>query len=114
MKTIFYSKEAQFNLTDEEYAKALPVWDKGQKCFISRLNVSLSPLYIWAGEKPQEVDNNRRKIDGGRGWAVKKFGVWYDEYSGAKLDMSYYSYLNEPVKDEEALSLEEYKNKLIK
>lgn len=100
MKTIFYSKDAQFILTDEEYAKALSFWDNGQKSFITRLNVSLSPLYIWAGEKPEEIDPNHRKIDGGRCWATRKFGVWYDDYSGAKLDMKIYGYLNEPEKDE--------------
>lgn len=111
MKTVFYSRDASFNLTDEEYSKALPVWDKGQKCFITRLNVSLSPLYIWAGEKPVVSDPNIIPIGHGD-FAVKKFGDWYSQYSGAKLDMKIYGYLNEPV--EENLQLENKQDENLK
>ena len=109
----FYSKDVQFVLTDQEFEAFIKETERVERVYIPRLKAFLSGMFIWAGEKPQEVDNNRRQIDGGRGWAVRKFGAWYDEYSGAKLDMSYYGYLNEPVKDEEVLSLEDYKKKLI-
>lgn len=99
MKTIFYSKDAQFELTDEEYSKALSVWNNGQKAFITRLDVSLSPLYIWAGEKPKEVNNTSRVLkDGTR--AFNKFGVWVLENNhDVKIDTTYYPELKESEDD---------------
>jgi len=104
MKTIFYSKDAQFELTDEEYQKSLPVWDEGRKCFISRLNVSLSPLYIWAGQKP--IDDTKRILhDGTR--AINKFGQWYLENNpDIKIDERYYPELLKDLPNETTKNLE--------
>lgn len=99
-KTVFYSKDVQFVLTDQEFEAFIKETEKVERVYIPRLKAFLSGMFIWAGEKPEEIDPNHRKIDGGRCWATRKFGVWYDDYSGAKLDMKIYGYLNEPEKDE--------------
>ncbi len=86
LKTIFYSKDAQFELTGEEFEKALSVWNKGQHCFIQRLGVSLSHLYIWAGQKPATRKQNRDKQ-----WCIKKYDNWVLERdNNIKVDLSYY------------------------
>lgn len=101
MKIIFYSKDAQFELTDEEYGKAMIVWNNNQKAFIQRLAVSLSPLYIWAGEKPE---NNDRKQNRDGQWCVKKFGQWVLENNqDVKVDTHYYPEL---VRTEEKKEIE--------
>lgn len=88
MKTIFYSKDAQFELTEEEYQLAIISWDKGKRCFIKRLSVSLSPLYIWAGDKPENPD--RKKNRDGQ-WCIRKFGQWYLENDPeVRVNMAYY------------------------
>lgn len=109
MKTIFYSKDAQFELEDDEYNKALVAWDNGKRCFISRLNVSLSPLYIWAGEKPN--DNERTLNDGRK--IFKKFNQWYlVNNPDVMIDTNYYPELKE--KQKEQLYLDENNSKFSK
>lgn len=110
MKIIFYSKDAQFNLTDEEYRKALAVWNNGQKAYIQRLNVSLSPLYIWAGEKP--ADNDRKKNRDNQ-WCIKKFGQWYLEDSPeTRINLAYYPELEE-IKDKKSELPSDFSKKMI-
>jgi len=104
MKTIFYSKDAQFQLTDSEYSQSLQAWNKNLKAFVSRLGVSLSPLYIWAGEKP---DSNERKQNHDGQWCIKKFGQWVLESDQSiKVDINYYKELKTPriVKEVEEAS----------
>ena len=109
MKTIFYSKDAQFELTDEEFIKALVAFDKGQRIFIHRLQVSLSPLYIWAGEKTKSVRTLHDKTK-----AIMKNGFWVDANNPeVRMDLHYYPELAKDT-DEEAPKyrfLEERKNK---
>jgi len=73
MKTVYYDKDNQFELNDEEYIKALRFWEKGKSVFIQRLKVNLSSFYKWAGEKP-ENKNMGRLHDGTI--VVKTFGRW--------------------------------------
>lgn len=88
MKTIFYSKDTQFELTDEEFSKALQMFDLNKRVFITRLNVSLSPLYIWAGESPENKDRQKNR-DGQ--WCIRKFGQWYLENNqDMRVNLSYY------------------------
>jgi len=108
MKTIFYSKDCQFVLQDDEFTAFIDKANKGEKVWIPRLKVFLSGMFIWAGEKPVVSDPNIIPIGHGD-FAVKKFGDWYSQYSGAKLDMKIYGYLNEPV--EENVELLESENK---
>ena len=93
MKTIFYNKEAQFNLTDEEFD--LFIKNPGKKVLIPRLNVFLSDMFIWAGDKPKEIDTTKRTLyDGTR--VINKFGAWYLENNqDVKVDLNYYSELKE-------------------
>ena len=99
MKTIFYSKEASFELTEEEFEKALIMFDQGKRVYITRLDVSLSPLYIWAGEKPAD-DSHRVLSDGTR--AFKQFGNWVLESDHAiSIDVKHYPEL---LKDYDNLS----------
>ena len=93
MQTIFYSKDAQFELTDSEYEQSMLVWNKNLKAFIPRLNVSLSPLYIWAGEKPE---SNTRKQNRDGQWCIDRFGQWYLENNPeVRVDTNYYPELLE-------------------
>ena len=99
MKNIFYSKDAQFELTDNEYEQSLIAWNKNLKAYIPRLSVSLSPLYIWAGEKPE--DNNRKQNRDGQ-WCIQKFGQWYLESDNSiKVDVRYYPELLEQSEKKE-------------
>jgi hypothetical protein len=88
MKTIFYSKNTQFELTESEYKQSMIVWNKNLKAYIPRLKVSLSPLYIWAGDKP--IDTNRKQ-NHDRQWCLRKFGQWYLENNpDVRVDVNYY------------------------
>lgn len=88
MKTIFYSKDAQFELLEEEFEKALQMFDLNKRVFISRLGVSLSPLYLWAGDKPENKD--RKKTKDGQ-WCIKKFGQWYlEKDQDVRVNLAYY------------------------
>jgi len=97
MKTIFYSKDASFNLSDDEFANFIEKSKSGEKVWIPRLQVFLSGMFIWAGEKPD--DPNRRKLRDGS-YAVKRSGQWVCEHDNSiKLDMSYYPELLESRTD---------------
>lgn len=87
MKTIFYSKESQFDLTEEEFISFIKQAEGGKKVWIPRLNAFLSNMFIWAGDKPESKD--RRKLHDG-GYAENKFGTWYLEGTEIKLDKNYY------------------------
>jgi len=88
MKTIFYSKDTQFELTDEEFEKAIQMFDLNKRVYIKRLNVSLSPLYIWAGQKPDSKDRKQNK-DGQ--WCIRKFGQWYlEKDQDVRVNLAYY------------------------
>ena len=88
MKTIFYSKDTQFELTTEEFEQALKMFDLNKRVYITRLGVSLSPLYIWAGDKPENPD--RKKNRDGQ-WCIRKFGQWYLESNqNVRIDLGYY------------------------
>lgn len=109
MKTIFYSKDAQFELTEEEYQLAIISWDKGKRCFIKRLSVSLSPLYIWAGDKPENPD--RKKNRDGQ-WCIKKFDQWYLENNpDIKVNLRYYPEL-EDISDKKQIETSKYAKQL--
>jgi hypothetical protein len=98
MMTVFFSKEAQFELTDDEFKAFIGKANNGEKVWIPRLKVFLSNMFIWAGEKPENKD--RLPLHDG-GYAVKKGGAWIDERSGAKIDLSYYPYLAQGKTKEE-------------
>lgn len=107
MKVIFYSKDASFELTDEEFNQALVEFDKGKRVYIRRINVSLSPLYIWAGEKPSSKDFGILH-DGAR--VHREFGQWkLDNNPSCRIDPSYYP----EVADDTVMSPEEFKNKQL-
>ena len=72
-KIIFYAREAQFEVTENEFKQALIAFDGGHKFYIPRLDVSLSPNYLWAGEKP--LNRNQGYLHDGIP-VVKKFGRW--------------------------------------
>jgi hypothetical protein len=93
MKTVFFSKDAQFELTDDEFKSAITAFDNGKRVYIARLEVSLSPNYLWAGSKPS--DNNKRTLkDGTR--VIKKFDIWYlKNMPDVKVDLEYYPELKE-------------------
>lgn len=112
-KQIFYSKDATFTLTDTEFKDFIEKCAKNPrgKVWIERLGVFLSDMFIWAGEKPVVSDPNIIPIGHGD-FAVKKFGDWYSQYSGAKLDMKIYGYLNEQKKDDVELLESENKKQL--
>jgi len=93
---VFYSKEAQFELTNEEFKAFINKAKSGEKVWIPRLNVFLSNMFIWAGEKPQQTD--RRQLHDGT-YAVNKFGTWVDEKDpNVKIDLHYYPELAKDIK----------------
>lgn len=104
MKTIFYNSATQFNLTDEEFDSFIK--NPGKKVFIPRLNVFLSDMFIWAGEKP-EVTNRRQNRDGQ--WCIDTFNNndWRLENNrDVKIDLTYYPELKnlEPKPEYEKLT----------
>ncbi|HOH62102.1 MAG TPA: hypothetical protein PK698_06500 [Bacilli bacterium] len=108
MKIVFFSKDAQFQLTDEEFVAFMTKVNEepGKKIYIPRLDAYLSDMFIWAGEKPLNPDEMRLH-DGTI--AVRKFGSWIDRDSSARLDPTYYpeiakDYTPEPKKDIKYLS----------
>ena len=101
MKIIYYSKDAQFQLINDEYEKALTAWNNGQKAFITRLNVSLSPLYIWAGEKTTARAQNRDNQ-----WCVDRYNNndWrLEKDESVKVDLSYYPELRKHYEAQNSL-----------
>lgn len=116
MKTIFYSKDVQFELSDEEYNKALLVWNSGQKAFISRLGVSLSSFYIWAGNKPVDSFPNRKQNRDGY-WCVDRFNNndWrLEDNQDVKVSLSYYPELRNSYGEEKKEYLGEGNSKFAK
>ena len=105
MKTIFFSGNAQFNLTDEEFNDFIKKANNGEKVWIPRLKVFLSNMFIWAGEKPE--DPNVRKLKDGT-VATKKGGNWFCNYSGAKLDLKYYPELAKDINDKDIMNVDNY------
>jgi len=94
MKNVYYSKDAQFELTDEEFKAFVDQSNTNEHVWIQRLNVFLSGKYIWAGDKPENPD--RVKLHDG-GYAIRKFGSWYLENDPEiKIDLSYYPELRNP------------------
>ena len=71
---IYYDKENQFELTDEEFKKALPAFDSGKNVWIERLQVHLTPYYKWAGRKPLNPNVGYAREDGRK--MIKRFGEW--------------------------------------
>lgn len=99
---VFYSKEAQFELTNEEFEAFIVKAKSGEKVWIPRLKVFLSNMFIWAGEKPEPI--NRRILHDGTP-AVLKYGTWVDENDNSvKIDLHYYPEL---AKDIDTKLLEE-------
>jgi len=94
MKIVYYSANYQFELTDEEFESFIEKSETAKKVWIPRLQVFLSDMFIWAGEKP-ENPNKMRLHDGCV--AVRKFGKWVDQYSGTSLDPHYYPELAKDV-----------------
>jgi hypothetical protein len=95
MKTVYYDNGSQFELTDEEFEKALMAFNSGKSVYVNRIEAHLSPYYKWAGKKPD--DQNRGRLhDGTR--VIKQFGQWVQEDDPkVKLDITYYP---EIVKDQ--------------
>jgi hypothetical protein len=91
MKTVFYSSSAQFGLTEEEFKNFIKQASNGKKVWIPRLNVFLSDMFIWAGERP-----NERKLHDGT-IAEWKNGQWIDKLTGLKLDQHYYTELTKDI-----------------
>jgi hypothetical protein len=108
MKRIFYSKDAQFDLTEDEFLEAMKDFNQGKRVFISRLGVSLSPMYIWAGEKP---NSTTRKLHDGE-IAVLKNGEWIDPVSGATYDRSYYPELTKDIDISDEISAREQQKRM--
>ena len=103
MKTVFYSKDAQFKLTDEEFEKFIPEANQGKKVYIPRLRAVLSNMFIWAGDQP--YDTNKVKLKDGT-IAVLKFGTWVDDKdNNVKINLDYYPELREEMSDEEIKQL---------
>lgn len=104
MMTVFYSKEAQFILEDEEFAAFIEKAKGGEKVWIPRLKVFLSNMFIWAGEKPADPDRGRLH-DGTK--VFKKFGEWRSLFSPeAKLDPVFYP----EISKDEVMTEEEWQN----
>jgi len=97
MKIVFYSTSSQFTLNDKEFETFMSKIVNDDLVYIPRLKVYLTKKFIWAGERPEE--NNKRKLSDGT-IAIKSFGRWIDENSGAKLDLNYYSELLERPEEE--------------
>lgn len=103
--TVYYDKESQFDLTEEEFIKALPAFESGKNVWIERLKVHLTPFYKWAGEKPKAAITQGRLHDGTR--VIKRFGEWKDVANpDINLDPSFYP----EIARDEIISEEEYAN----
>jgi hypothetical protein len=105
MKTVFFSKDAQFELEDEEFSAFIKTLSSSKRVWIPRLKVFLSDMFIWAGDKPD--DKSRGRLHDGT-IVIKKFGQWVDAKNDKViLDPSYYP---EITKDE-VMSEEEWSQK---
>lgn len=108
MMNVFYSKDAQFELTDDEFSAFIEKADGGGRVWIPRLKVFLSNLFIWAGEKPD--DRTRGRLHDGT--IVEKInGGWRCLYAPeVRLDPIYYP---EIAKDEVMTEREWQANKKL-
>jgi len=105
---VYYSADSQFNLTDEEFKKALPAFNSGKNVWVERLGVHLSPFYKWAGKKPE--DNNRRVLSDGS-VAINKFGTWVDEKDeNVKYNLMHYPELAKDLNNDDIKQLNEGRN----
>lgn len=106
MMTVFYSKEAQFELSDEEFKAFIAKANTGEKVWIPRLKVFLSNMFIWAGARPADRERGRLH-DGTR--VIKKFGEWVNALNPeAKINPAYYP----EIARDEVMSEEEYLSKI--
>ena len=88
MPTIFYSKDAQFEVSQDELKIALTEWNQGHSVYINRLNVSLSPHYLWADDPPPNKNLGRLHDST---LVEKQFGRWVDMRNPeVRLDPHYY------------------------
>jgi hypothetical protein len=102
MKTVFYSKDASFNLTDEEFKDFIEK-ASGKKVWIPRLCVFLSDMFIWAGERP--LDENKRTLSDGTK-IIKFFGRWVLESNNSiRVDLSCYPELAKDLTDKKIKQL---------
>ncbi len=86
MMTVFYSKEAYFELTDDEFNSFIKNAN-GKKVWIPRLNVFLSDMFIWAGKKPE---NDVKKLSDGT-QVIRKYGAWVlASDNSIKIDLRHY------------------------
>jgi hypothetical protein len=86
MMNVFYSKDASFELTDEEFNSFIKNAN-GKKVWIPRLNVFLSDMFIWAGKKPE---NDTRKLSDGT-QVIRKYGTWVlTGDNSIKIDLQHY------------------------
>ncbi|MDA2921678.1 hypothetical protein MYX07_00240 [Patescibacteria group bacterium AH-259-L07] len=107
MIKVKYSEQDIFELTEQEFKKALSEWNKGRSVFVRRLGASLSPYYRWAGVEP--VNPNAGYTRDGRKM-FRKFGEWrFVECPELKPDLTYYP---EIAKDE-LLTEQEFKNRYL-
>ena len=88
--TVFYSKEAQFILSDDEFKAFMEAAKGGKKVWIPRLKVFLSDMFIWAGEKPDQENKPVRLHDGLMAFR-DKWGAWRPlNNPDSKIDLRYY------------------------
>lgn len=112
MKIVFFSRDAQFQLTDDEFKAFIEKANNepNKKIYIPRLNVFLSDMFIWAGDRPES--NDKMKLHDGV-IAIRKYGQWVDEYSGARLDPNYYPEIVKDIIPEEDKNNIRIENKCI-
>ena len=107
---MYYNKDIQFELTEEELARAFLEWDKGKRVFIRRLKVSLSPNYLWAGDKPDDPNIGYTKEDNRK--VIKQFGTWvFPDDTKLKPNLDYYKSLakDNPYTESEYQKIKEEK-----
>lgn len=103
-KTVFYSKDAQFVLTDQEFSNFIKEADKGKKVWVPRLGAFLSGMFIWAGEKPE--DNNRRVLHDGSVAVRGMGGAWVTENDPTvRIDLHYYPELAKDIDPDDVKQL---------
>lgn len=58
MHQVFYGKDKNFLLTDEEFSKAALAWDQKKSFYCLRLQALLPPFLTYAEKPPFEVGHN--------------------------------------------------------
>lgn len=112
MKIIYYSKDDQMLLTDTEFVQAMTAFDQNAKIYLPRLDVTLSPHFVWAGKKQPSMA--RRKLHDGT-YAVLNYGRWVDENDqSVKIDLRHYPELAKDLTDDDLISLEEKRTEATK